>query len=301
MNQKDKALTYIRSNLDEAAIIAALAVVARATSVAELSEQEAMVLSAMQRAKPGLQDASLADIQGYLKSLNDDQIPGLISNIKGVLHEIEFVRVENNDGDSVYVTMFEAPNHPDMDVVFTDAASGETWEAQLKATDSATYVQEWIDAHPDGEILVTSELADEMQLPNSGQSNEELTADVSDFVDKMLTTRADASLWDYFPMLSVVSVSIVVFELWKRYRRHEIDLQKFKLYAVMATGLKATKIAGLTIMLTVPVVGQFTGAMLVASLLVSAKRTWFDRPPLYAQPELLSSLKCYRQAETFFA
>ena len=289
MNYKAKALAYIRSNLDEAAIIAAVAAVARATSAAELSEQETMVLSALKRANPGLQDASLGEIQGYLEGLNDDQIPGLISNVKGILHEMEFVRVENDDGDSVYVTMFEAPNHPDMDVIFTDAVSGETWEAQLKATDNATYVQDWIDTHPDGEILVTTELADEMDLPTSGQSNEDLTAHVSDFVDRMLTTEVDASLWDYFPVLSVASVSIVVVELWNRYRRGEIDLQKFKQYALMATGLKATKIAGLTFLLTVPVVGQVTGAMLVASLLVSAKRTWFDRPPIYVQPDLLPS------------
>ena len=287
MSHKAKALAYIRSNLDEAAIIAAVAAIARATSAAELSEQGTMVLSALKRANPGLQEASLEEVQSYLAGLNDDQIPGLISNVKGILHEIEFVRVENDDGDSVYVTMFEATNHPDMDVVFTDAASGESWEAQLKATDNATYVQDWIDAHPDGEILVTTELADKMDLPTSGQSNEDLTADVSDFVDRMLTTESDASLWDYFPVLSVASVSVVVFELWSRYRRGEIDLQKFKRYAVMATGLKATKIAGLTFLLTVPVVGQVTGAMLVASLLLSAKKTWFDRPPKYVQPDLL--------------
>ena len=289
VNHKAKALAYLRSNLDEVAIIAAIAAVARTQATAELSEQETMVLSALKRANPSLQDASLGEIQGYLEGLDDEQVPGLVSNVKGILHETEFVRVENDDGDSVYVAMFEAPNHPDMDVVFTDAASGETWEAQLKATDNAAYVQDWIDAHPDGEILVTTELAAEMELPTSGQSNEELTAEVSDFVDKILTIEIDASLWDYFPMLSVASVSIVVFELWKRHRQGEIDLQKFKQYVVMATGLKATKIAGLTFLLTVPIVGQVTGAMLVASLLVSAKKTWFDRPPMYVQPDLLPS------------
>ena len=32
-----------------------------------------------------------------------------------------------------------------------DTSTGESWDVQLKATDSATYVDEWMDQH-DGDI-----------------------------------------------------------------------------------------------------------------------------------------------------
>ena len=36
--------------------------------------------------------------------------------------------------------------HTDVQLVDTD--TGETWEVQLKATDSSAYAHEWIDSHP---------------------------------------------------------------------------------------------------------------------------------------------------------
>ncbi len=282
-----KLYHYIRRNIDEAAIVAAMAAVATSESVTELSDQEHLVLAALRRANHSLSDSSMEDIRSYLSSLDEEQIPGLVSNVKGIVHEMEFMRLENEDGDSVYASIFEQSNHPDTDVLFIDESTGESWEVQLKATDNAAYVQEWIDSHPDGEILVTSELAEEMDISSSGQSNEQLTASVSDFVDKMIDSDGGAGIWDYFPALSVLSVSIIVFELWRRYQRGEITLQRFKQLSALATGLKVAKIATITFLLTIPVVGQVTGAILIANLLLGAKTTWFDRPPLYVPPSAL--------------
>lgn len=278
---------YVRKNIDEAAIICTLAALATSGSLTDLSDQEQLVLAALRRANHSLSTYSMEDIQSYLSKLNEEQIPGLVSNIKGIVHEMEFVHLENEDGDSVYASMFEQSNHPNTDVIFVDELTGDTWETQLKATDNVSYVQDWIDTHPDGEILVTSELAEEMDIPSSGQSNEQLTASVSDFIDKMIASEEDAGLWGYFPALSVLSVSIIVFELWRRYLRHEISLQRFRQLAALATGLKVAKIATIIFLLTIPVVGQVTGALLIANLLLGAKSTWFDRPPLYVPPTAL--------------
>jgi len=291
MNSKNfdngKLYQYIRRNIDEAAIVAALAAVGTTEFLAELSDQDQLVLAALRRANHSLSDATVEEIQSYLSGLDEEQIPGLVSNVKGIVHEMEFVRLENEDGDSVYASMFEQSNHPDTDVNFVDAASGATWEVQLKATDNVGYVQDWIDTHPDGEILVTSELAEEMNLPSSGQTNEQLTASVQDFVDKMVESDAAEEMWDYFPALSVLSVSIIVFELWRRYQRGEINSLRFKQLVALATGLKVAKIAAITFLLTIPVVGQVTGALLIANLLLGAKSTWFDSPPLYVPPPAL--------------
>lgn len=286
---KDRKLFhYVRRNIDEAAIVAAMASISRATDLDSITEQDHMVLAALRRANHSLTNSTVDDIQEYLSSLDDEQIPGLISNVKGILHEMEFVRLENEDGDSTYVSMFKPSNHPDTDVLLIDKTSGETWEVQLKATDNVAYVQDWIDSHPDGDILVTDELAEKMGLPSSGRSNEELTSNVSEFVDKMIEADPGLGIWEYFPALSIVSISLVVFELWRRYQRDEIDLKKFKQMSALATGLKVTKIATLCFLLTIPIVGQVTGALLIASLLLNAKATWFDRPPVYIPPKQLS-------------
>jgi hypothetical protein len=196
-----------------------------------------------------------------------------VNNTKGVLHEMEFVRLENEDGDAIHAALFGNTNHPGTDVRFMDMDSGESWSTQLKATDDASYVQDWIDAHPEGEILVTSELADRMDLPQSGLSNDALTARTEDVVDQLVEAGAGSDLWEYFPALSAASIALVVWELWKRHRQGEISLSQFKRMAAKVSGMKAGKIALLTAAMMIPGVNVVTGAALVASLLFSAAQT----------------------------
>ena len=271
-----RGLQYLRKNFDSAAILSALSAVALTDDAAALEERDYAVLAALRRSNTVLENAPLPEVQGYLRGLDEDQIPGLVSNVKGILHEMEFVRVENEDGDSVYASFFDAANHPDTDVQFIDESTGETWEAQLKATDDTSYVADWIDRHPGGEILVTDEIAQRMELPTSGQSNDQLTTDVEDFVDKMAEADDANTFWDYFPALSLASISLVVWELWQRYQRSEIDWRTFKRHSARATGLKVAKIGTIGILLSIPVAGQVTGALLVAKLLLGAKATWYD-------------------------
>lgn len=271
-----RGIHYLRKNFDSAAIVTTLATVALTDDPGDLEEGDHAVLAALRRSNSALENAPLPEIQDYLSGLDDDQVPGLVSNVKGILHEMEFVRVENEDGDSVYASFFDATNHPHTDIQLLDRSTGETWEAQLKATDHASYATDWIERHPDGEILVTDELAQKMDLPTSGQSNDELTAKVEDFVDRMVSATESDDFWDYFPALGVASVAMVVWELWRRHQRGEISWEAFKRLAARATGLKIAKIGIIGLLLSVPVVGQVTGAVLVAKLLLSAKATFWD-------------------------
>ena len=271
-----KAIRYLRKNFDSASIVAALSAVALTDEPGDLSEGDHAILAALRRSNSVLENAPLPEIQDYLRNLDEDQIPGLVSNVKGILHEMEFVRVENEDGDSVFASFFDATNHPETDVQFLDRSTGETWEAQLKATDDVSYVSDWIDRHPGGDILVTDELAQRMDLPTSGQSNDELATNVEGFVDKMVSADDTVDFWDYFPGLIVATVGVVVWELWQRHQRGEINWEAFKRLAARATGLKVAKIGVIGLLLSIPVVGQVTGAFLVARLLLGAKATWYD-------------------------
>lgn len=268
---KNPSLKYIKKNFDSLSIVTVLGKIAVTEQLTELSECEQAILSALRRSNNSLTESSTQDIQEYLANLDDSQVPGLVSNVKGILHEIEFVRLENEDGDDIYASFYKDTNHPDTDVQLIDQASGETWAVQLKATDSSHYVQEWIDEHPNGEILVTDELAKELELPSSGMENEELTSSVDVFVDKMVSADEGDVFWGYFPALTLASMSIVIWELWGRHRSGQLSKSEFQNLAARATGLKAAKFASIGVLLSIPVVGQVTGALLIANLLLGAR------------------------------
>lgn len=267
----EAGVRYVRRNFDEAAILGVAAKLAFDANP-YFSESELATIAAMQRAHPQAGD-STQELGGWLNAMDEGQIQGVVNNTKGVLHEMEFVRLENEDGDAIHAALFGSTNHAGTDVRFVDMDSGESWSAQLKATDDASYVQDWIDAHPDGEILVTSELADRMDLPQSGLRNDALTARTEDVVDQLVDAGTGSDLWQYFPALSAASIALVVWELWKRHRHGEISLSQFKWMAAKVSGMKAGKIALLTVAMMIPGVNVVTGAALVASLLFSAAQT----------------------------
>lgn len=262
------AVHYIRRSFDEAAILAVASKVAW-SGAPEFSDSEQATIAAMQRAHP--QAGGTTEALGeWLRSLSSDQIDGVVSNTKGVLHEMEFVRIENSDGDSVQAALFDDTNHRSVDVYLFDTETGTRWEVQLKSTDDPFYVQSWIDAHPDGEILVTEEVSEAMGLQSSGLSNADLTARTEDVVDRLIVAREGDAVWDYFPALSVVSIAIVAGELINRHRIGEIDFNQLKWMLAKATGLKVSKIALLTLAMSIPGLNVVTGALLAAHLIHSA-------------------------------
>ena len=260
----ESVVNFVRTNFDEVAIIASFQSIRDGLGTAEADQA---VLAAFKRYSKDTQD--MDSVRDYLNVMSDDQIGGVVSNVKGILHEMEFVRVENSDGDSVTAAMFPETNHKGFDVVLTDEKTGESWETQMKTTDSADYVQEWMGKYPDGEILVSEEMAAELNLPSSGFSNEEITARVETFVDSLVSTDADASVWGLFPTLTLLSVSLVVIELYRRLRSDEITREQFRSMSLRATGVKAGKFGILLAALSIPGLNVVVGAGLVAKVIYS--------------------------------
>lgn len=264
-------IRYLKTNFDELAILSTLAKVANSTQPTLTPEDEAVLL-AFQRSTPELADAGVSDMTAYLNEYDPDSIPGIVSNVKGILHEMKYVELENTDGDSVRAALFPDTNHEGYDIELTNSLEGDAWQAQLKATDSVPYVQDWIEDHPDGEIIVTSEIAEKLDIPTSGISNDEVTCQVETFVDRIQELPDDDSIWDMIPYLSLASISIMVFELFKRYRNNRISLGEFKRQAARVTGIKLSKMALIAMLLSIPVVNVVTGAVLVAKLILAADR-----------------------------
>jgi len=272
--------SYISKRFDEAAILATLGKLAF-TSDPELLEQDYAVLAALRRSSPEW-DLSVSDTAERLASYGDSQIGGLVNNVKGILHEMEFQRLENEDGDSVVAALFPDTNHRTVDVQLLDEKTGDAWEVQLKATDDMSAIGAWIDSNPNREVIVTEELSERMGLPSSGLSNEDLTMRVEDFVDRMVEIGDDAedTLWNYFPPLVAASAGIIVFELWRRYRSGRITFEEFKALSFKTLGLKAAKYGATFAALAVPGLNVVVGAYLLGSL-IFAVNGLVDRSPSF--------------------
>lgn len=231
-----------------------------------------MVLAALKRANPKLSELEPDAIGTYLETLDPDQVEGIANNVKGVLHEMEYVALENEDGDAVQAALFTDTNHPGTDVILQNSETGERLEIQLKATDQESYVLEWMEKHPDGEIVVTEELAAAMDLESSGFSNEGLNVRVSDFLDKLVELDEQSGLWSYFPALPALSIAICSYFLLRRLQAGLITQEEFQALFLRMSGFQIGKFALISLLMLIPVVNVATGAYLVARLLYSGAR-----------------------------
>lgn len=192
---------------------------------------------------------------------------------------MEFVRLDHEDGDSLYAAYLNQRDHTDFDVLLADQHSGESWQLQLKAIEGTGTGKDWIAAPPEETLLATEEIATQLSLENTAFSTKELTQSVEDAIDVIVTAKDpnDEHFWDYFPAISVASVSLAIYELFRHYQQQEISWSEFKWMAAKVSGIKVSKIAFIGLLLGLPVVGQVTGAYLVAKLLLNAKATWFEK------------------------
>jgi len=263
---------FIKNDIDIAMIMSVL------TSLAiggdqSFSPKEEIIIDALRRSMIDLNFATIEDISKKLSSFDEDRLPGLVNHIKGIVHEMEFVAFENEDGDSVFAALHSGTNHPGYDVKMIDENTNESWEIQLKATNDKGYVQDWIAKHPDGEIVVTSEIAEKMELPSSGLSNEDLKEGINEFIDRMIELQEDETIWDYFPYLVPISVAFVVHELFKRHKKGEITKKQFRNLTIKATGIKASKFAAIFLLLSIPVVNLVTCIALITKLIKDIRNT----------------------------
>ena len=270
-----KTLTnYVRNNFDEGAILSSLISIAAKGGERSLTSDESIVLAALRRSAKKFEDASVEEIGEILNSYDDNQIPGLVNNVKGILFELEYVEIENSDGDSIFAYQFEQTNYPTYDVQLIDEQTGEIAEIQLKATNSASYVKSWMDEHGDN-IVVTDEVAEELGLEGVGISNEELEVKVEDFLEKIKDVEEE-SLVPMLGNIGTISLAISLVFLVKKWINREIKREEFLKTAALITGKKVVKFSIIAVALTIPGLNFVTAVGLATSLIVQGKRT-FDQ------------------------
>lgn len=141
---------------------------------------ELEVFDAVRRGYLEFETASNTEILDYFSTIDAESAAGHASHIKGILFEQEYVDLLATQG--VEAQVFEATNHPVTDItIFEDG--DVVVELQLKATDSASYINSSIAEYPEMDFVVTSEVAssfDSDMVMDSGIENAALEQAVGD-------------------------------------------------------------------------------------------------------------------------
>ncbi len=85
---------------------------------------EMMVIDAIKRSDNNLAGAGIEEISVHLREYPQEQLQGILNNVKGIYHEMKFVAAENADGDNTEAELYEVTNHPGADVRLTNTSYG---------------------------------------------------------------------------------------------------------------------------------------------------------------------------------
>ncbi|WAT19271.1 hypothetical protein OZN62_06825 [Aurantiacibacter sp. MUD11] len=142
------------------------------------SRDELMVLDALRRSKANLADATPEELRYYLRGLDPIQLRGVVSNVKGIYHEMLVVASENADADMVRAEIAEALNQPGYDVEYV--LDGQViQQIQVKAVEDPMHIFEHLERYPEIDIIATEEVAKMVDgIGSSGFSNRDLEREV---------------------------------------------------------------------------------------------------------------------------
>ncbi len=271
-NYKTSVKEFVQKNIDELAVISVISKLRSGEKV--ISEEENIILEAMIRSSNNITDLDSAiEFAKTTAAKGAESLMGAANNIKGIAHELIYIKTENEDGDSVFAFMPEATNYPQFDVLIVNTTTGEQKWEQLKTTTNPEHINSWIEKYPgsEGSLKVNSEMADKLGFKSSGISDKELSIDVNNFIDKLIDIdeNALAQIVETSPPLTIIAASFVVYGLYKRYQKKEISKKQFISMSAKITGVKAAKIVMLLSLLALPGIGQIVAVYLIASLMFS--------------------------------
>lgn len=139
---------------------------------------------------PDLNEAPLQKISARMGEYGENQMTGVLSNIKGRLFERLAAAAENSDHDAWIAKLHENRSHPSTDLILENQQTGEQFELSLKATDNPAYVEHALAHYPHDPILVTSEagnhFAHDPRVYLSDYSNEHLEHVTQQNFDELL-------------------------------------------------------------------------------------------------------------------
>jgi len=272
-NYKESSKEFVQKNIDEMAIIAVMHKIKNGDVL--LSEEENIILQAMIRSADRIVDMESAAL--YVEEMiqrGSESLMGAASNIKGIAHDLQYAKIENEDGDNIFAFVPEDTSHPQYDVLEYNIKTGEQQWVQLKSVSDPNTVYDWIEKYPGSEeaLRVSEEVAQKYGWKSSNISDEMMSKNVDDFFQKL--ENFDGTLIDKLietaPPLTVLSSSFAVYRLFEKYQENKITKNKFIFLSVKITGIKAAKISTIIALLSLPVIGQVIGVYLISKVILSA-------------------------------
>ena len=272
-NYKPSAKEFVQKNIDELAVISVISKLRGGEKL--LTEEDNVILEAMIRSSNKITDLdSAAEFAKTTAAKGTESLTGAASNIKGIAHELIYVKTENEDGDTVFAFMPEDTNHPQFDVLTINTATGEQHWEQLKTTLNEEHIYNWIEKYPgsEGSLKVNVEMAEKLGLPSTEIVDKELSVSVNNLLDKLIEMDESqlTNILETSVPLTIIASSFAVYGLFKKYQKKEISKKKFIFLSAKMTGLKAAKIVILLSLLALPIVGQIVGVYLISKLMLAA-------------------------------
>jgi uncharacterized protein (DUF697 family) len=263
---------FIQKNIDELAVISVISKLKDGKIL--ITDEENIILEAIIRSSNKITDLdSAAEFAKVMASRGSEALMGAANNIKGIAHELIYVKRENSDGDTTFAFMPEDTTYPKFDVIEVNASTGEHEWLQLKTTMNPAHINNWIEKYPgsEGSLRINQEMADQLGFKSSGISDKEVSINTNDFIDKLIEMDDSilTKIFTYTPPLAVISASYAVYNLYTRYKKKEITKQKFFFMSAKVTGLKASKVLLLVSLLALPVVGQVVAVYLISYVMLS--------------------------------
>jgi hypothetical protein len=199
--------------------------------ISMLSSESDLVLDALRRSTGKLEDASIEQLSEYVRSLTPEQLTGVVSNTKGIYHELLFIEMHNASCSALSAQVMEATNFAGADVQFI-LEGDVVREVQLKAVNSPTLVYEHLKRYPDIEILVTEETAAILDgIASSGLSNAILSRDVT---ERMTQLQGEGFLEEVSDGILTSVFVTSGFAIWNILRRRDDQVFDFKPYLTNA-------------------------------------------------------------------
>lgn len=172
----------------------------------QFSDAELDVLGAIRRSSEAMCSATNEEIALHVQAMTPEQLLGFKNNVKGIAHELQYARLENNDGDLYHVELFDATNHAGADIKLINIETGEVQELQLKATSYATYVEDHFVKYPNIDVLPTSEVSDELGMESTGISNAELSSNIDSTLDA-IDVESDLDIAESMAIAGLVTMA----------------------------------------------------------------------------------------------
>lgn len=183
------------------------------------------VLLALRLAQPHLKSADLSTIYAFLEQIESEQIVSLVTQIKQQLTRMQVLKLQHEQ-DAVYVAYLKDQTQQ------LDVCIQTLWGDSMLLTlqlNSQLPQPTWQLKQSEAHLIATQEILTTLD-PAQSPEHKVLAQSVEDAVDLWVTAKDpnDEHFWDYFPAISLVSVSLAIYELFKRYQQQEISWQEFK-------------------------------------------------------------------------